>query len=82
MRRFAQVLGEIERRVVCLPFVFKRNALPFQCDPRNVFFIEKIGNLEGRMLKFSFGLADEMIDLRRRDAGNFVFDRAEPAGAN
>ena len=34
------------------------------------------------MLKFSFRLANEMIDLRGGDAGDFVFERGQAAGAN
>ena len=76
------MLGEIERRVVCLPVVLERNALSLERNPRNIFFVEEVGNLKPRMLELSFGLADQMIDLRRGDARNFVFDRAEPTGAD
>ena len=82
VRRLAQMLGEIKRRIVCLPFVLKRDGLPLESDPRNVFLIEKIGNLKPRMLEFPFGLADKMINLRGSDARNFIFDRIESAGAN
>ena len=44
--------------------------------------LKRSGTLKSRILEFSFGLADKMIDLRRCDARNFVFDRAESARAN
>ena len=80
--RFAQMLGEIERRIVRFPFVLERDGLMLERDARNVFLVEEIGVVEMRMLEFSFGLADEMIDLRRGNTRNLIFDRAQSAGTD
>ena len=82
VRRLAQVFGEIERRIVGFPLVLERNSLVFERNSRNVFLVEQVGDLESGMLEVSFGLADEVIDLRCSNARNFVFNRAESAGTD
>ena len=76
------MLGKLERRIVCFPFVLERDALLLERDARNVFLVEDFGNVKVRMLESSLGLADQMIDLRRGDTRNLVFDCAESAGAD
>ena len=76
------MLGKLERRIVCFPFVLERDALLLERDSRNVLLGEELGVAKMRMLEFSLGLADQMIDLRRGDTRNLVFDCAESAGAD
>src|SRR6476660_1578983 len=76
------MLRKLEGRVVCFPFVLERDALLLERDARNVFLVEDFGNAKMRMLESSLGLADQMIDLRRRDARNLVFDCAQSAGTD
>ena len=80
--RLAQMLAEIERGIIRLPFVFHRDSLPLGRDAGNVFLVEIIRHLEERVLEFSFRLADQMIDLRRGYATDLELDRAERARAN
>jgi hypothetical protein len=76
------MLGKLERRKVCFPFVLERDALLLERYAGNVFLVEEVGVAKMRMLESSLGLADQMIDLRRGDTRNFVFDCAESAGAD
>src|SRR4030095_12981083 len=76
------MFGKVERRIVCFPFVLERDALLLERYTRNIFLVEEIGVTEMRMLKFSLGLADEMIDLVCGDTRNLVFDCAESAGTD
>src|SRR5262249_33126197 len=76
------MLGKIERRIVCFPFVLERDALLLERNAGNVFLVEELGDGKMRMLKPSFGLADQMIDLRRGDTRNLVFDPVESTGAD
>ena len=76
------MLGKLERRIVCFPFVLERDALLLERDSRNVLLGEELGVAKMRMLEFSLGLANQMIDLRRGDTRNLVFDCAESAGAD
>src|SRR5882724_11894341 len=76
------MLGKLERRVVCFPFVLERDALLLERYAGNVFLVEEVGVTEMRMLEFSLGLADQMIDLRRGDTRDLVFDCAESAGTD
>ena len=40
VRRFAEMLGEIERGVVRLPFVFHRDRLMLERNPRDIFLLK------------------------------------------
>ena len=71
------MFGKVERRIVCFPFVLERDALLFERYSGDIFLVEEIGIAEMRMLEFPFGLADQMVDLRRSDTRNLVFDRAQ-----
>jgi hypothetical protein len=76
------MLREIEGRVICLPLIFERDRLVLERDTRNVFPVEKIGRMKAWMLKFAFCLANQMIDLRSRDARHFKFDGGQTARPN
>src|SRR6476469_6089840 len=76
------MLGKIERRIVCFPFVLECDALLLERDAGNVFLVEQVGVTEMRMLESSLGLADQMIDLRRGYTGDLVFDCVESAGTD
>src|SRR5262245_17539054 len=76
------MFGKVERRIVCFPFVLERDALLFERYAGNIFFVEEIGVAEMRMLELSLSLADEVIDLRRGDTRNLVFNCAESAGTD
>ena len=77
--RFAKVLREIERRVIGLPFVFHRDRLLLNRDPRDVFLVKIQRRAELRVLELAFGLANEMVDLGCGNARNFEFDRPQSA---
>ena len=76
------MLAEIECGIVRFPFVLERNALPLGRDSRDVFLVEVIRSFEKRMLEFSLGLADQMIDLGRGHATDLEFDCAQRPGAD
>jgi hypothetical protein len=40
VRWFAKMLGKIKRRIIRFPFVFERNRLLLERDPRDIFLIE------------------------------------------
>src|SRR5205814_9054837 len=79
---FAKMLGEIKRGVIRFPFVLECYALPFHCNPRNVFLVEQFGREEMRMLRISAGLANQMIDLRRSNPCDLVLDCASSTRTN
>ena len=76
------MFGKLECRVVCFPFVLERDALLLERDAGNVFLVEELGVAKMRMLESSLGLADQMIDLRRGDTRDLVFDCAQSARAD
>src|SRR6478736_8354812 len=76
------MLGKLERRIVCFPFVLERDALLLERDAGNVVLVEEFGVAKMRMLESSLGLADEMIDLSRGDTRDLVFDCAQSAGTD
>src|SRR6478752_2407998 len=76
------MLGKLERRIVCFPFVLERDALLLERDAGNVLLVEELGVAKMRMLESSLGLAYQMIDLRRGNTRNLVLDCAESAGTD
>ena len=67
-----KMTGEIEGGIVRLKFVLEIDRLMLERDPRNVFLVELTEKF--RVFEIAVGLGDEMIDLVRGDAGDFVFD--------
>src|ERR1051326_6496113 len=82
VRGFLQLLGEIERGIVRLPFVLNCDWLMLNRDSRNIFLIEEVRVLEVGILELALGLADKVIDLRGRDPRDFIFNRVQPARAD
>ena len=79
VRGFLEILREIERGIVRLPFVLERDRLVFARDPRNVVLVER-RVLEFRRLEFALRLADEMVDLRGENAIDLELDHGHAAG--
>src|SRR5207249_11555014 len=79
---FAKMLGKIERGIVRFPFIFQGDRLVLEGNARNVFLIENSRILKPRMLDFSLGLTDQMVDLIGRDARDFIFDCRQTAGTD
>ena len=63
------MLAKIECGIVRLPFVLERNSLALGRNPRDIFLIEVIWDFKEGIFEFPFGLANEVIDLARRDPG-------------
>src|SRR2546423_3374759 len=49
VRRFLQLLGKIERGIICFPFILERDRLVFDPDPGNIFLIEQMRIFELRI---------------------------------
>ena len=75
--RHLEMTGEVEGGIVRPKFVLDIDRLMLERDPRNVFLVELAK--EFRVLETAVGLRDEMIDLVRGDAGDFVFDLGDGA---
>ena len=73
-----EVRGKIERRVICRKPAAHRDRLLFLREHGDIFRIERSVE-KFRVLKISFGLADEVVDLVGADAGDLVVDAGDAA---